>query len=198
VATTTSRSPSKGLALSEPRRRAKRGGKRVEGFTLYEVIIVLVVLMVVGGVVAPSFTGFLPSIRVQKAGDGLMATIEKARVDAALTSRRFRIVFTKEPAAYRLEYEPDPMSEPGTFRRLPGDWGAKNDLPEGVTFSLLEGAEAVTDSKESGEEALEFSPDGSSTALTIMLAHENGRNVTIQVDPATGRARVVEPEEDDK
>ena len=153
--------------------------------------------MVVGGLVAPSFSGFLPSIRVQKAGDGLIATIEKARVDAALTSRRFRIVFVKEPASYRLEYEPDPSGEPGTFRRLPGDWGAKNDLPEGVTFSQLEGAEAVTDSDGSGE-ALEFSPDGSASSLTITLAHENGRNVTIQVDPATGRARVVEPEEESK
>jgi hypothetical protein len=32
--------------------------------------------------------------------------------------------------------------------------------------------------------------------VTILLAHENGTTVTIQVDPANGRARVVEPEEE--
>ena len=159
---------------------------------MYEVIIVLIVILVASAVVVPSLTGFLPSVRVRKAGDELLATFAKARADAVLTSRRFRVVFTKEPASYRLEFEPDPMNEPATFRALSGDWGAKAELPEGVTFSTLEGLAAETGTS---EDCLEFSPDGSAPAATIVLSHENGDTVKIEVDPSDGRARVVEPEE---
>jgi prepilin-type N-terminal cleavage/methylation domain-containing protein len=162
------------------------------GFTLYEVIIVLIVLLVVSGIVVPSFSGLLPSVRVRRAGDELLSTIAKARDDSVLTSRRFRIVFTREPASYRLEYEPDPMNEPATFRAPPGDWGAPVELPPGVTFSSLDGA--VTD-PENSDDVLEFLPDGTAAAMTIVLAHENGDQVVIGVDPADGRARVVEEEE---
>jgi prepilin-type N-terminal cleavage/methylation domain-containing protein len=176
--------------------RADRPSPREAGFTLYEIIIVLVVLLVVAGLVAPSFAGFLPSFRIRKAGEDLIAAVEKARVDAVLTSRRFRLVFSKEPAAYRLEYEPDPMNEPATFRRLPGEWGAKNELPDGVAFSSLDGAAEVPEALAGVfEECLEFSPDGSASAMTIVLALENGETVTIEVNPADGRARVVEPAE---
>jgi hypothetical protein len=140
----------------------------------------------------PSFSGLLPSVRVRRAGDELLSTIAKARDDSVLTSRRFRIVFTREPASYRLEYEPDPMNAPATFRAPPGDWGAPIELPPGVTFASLDGA--GTD-PESSADVLEFLPDGTAAALTIVLAHENGDQVVIGVDPADGRARVVEEEE---
>lgn len=166
--------------------------KQEQGFTLYEIVIVLIVLLVVSAVVVPSFTGFLPSVKVRKSGDELMALFSKARTDAVLTSRRFRVVFTKEPPAYRLEYEPDPMNEPSTFRRLSGDWGAKTEFPDGVSLSTLEGAEG---SEVPGEEYLEFQPDGSSPAARIVLAHESGDTLTLEIDPADGRARVVEEEE---
>lgn len=160
---------------------------------MYEIIIVLIVILVASAVVVPSFTGFLPSVRVRKAGDEILATLGKARTDAVLTSRRFRVVFTKDPAAYRLEYEPDPMNEPATFRALSGDWGAKTELPEGVTVSTISGAE--TDG-ETAEDYIEFSPDGTAPAITLVLAHEGGDQVTLEIDPSDGRARVVEPEEE--
>jgi Tfp pilus assembly protein FimT len=166
--------------------------KRRGGFTLYEIVIVLIVIIAVSSIVVPSVAGFLPSIRVRKAGDELIATFSKARTDAVLTSRRFRIVFTKEPPAYRLEYEPDPMNEPATFRRFSGDWGTKAPLPEGVIFAALEGAE--TDASTS-EEFLEFSPDGTAPQAKVVLSHESGDQVTIEIDPSDGRARVVEPDE---
>ncbi|HTF56528.1 MAG TPA: prepilin-type N-terminal cleavage/methylation domain-containing protein [Planctomycetota bacterium] len=163
------------------------------GFTLYEVVVVLIVFLVVSAVLVPSFTGFLPSVRVRKAGSGLLATLGKARFDAALTARRLRVIFAKgELPSYRIVYEPDPMNEPATFRALPGEWGTKTELPEGVSFESIEGSE--TDPQTS-EEFLEFSADGSAPAATIVLAHENGEKVTLEVDPADGRTRVVEPEE---
>ena len=175
------------MTTSSNHDRARRGG-----FTLYEVIIVLMVLLLVSAVVVPSFSGFLPGVRVRKAGDELMAAFSKARADSVLTARRFRVVFTKDPAAYRIEFEPDPMNEPATFRRLSGEWGAANELPVGVTFTTLEG---TVPESETAEDCLEFSTDGTAPAATIVIGHENGDEVRIEIDPADGRARIVEAEE---
>ena len=161
------------------------------GFTLYEIALVLVVIVLISSIVVPSVTGFLPSVRVRKSGDELIAAFSKAHADAVLTSRRFRVVFTKEPPAYRLEFEPDPMNEPATFRRLPGDWGAKTAFPDGVKVAI-EGAEV---DETTSEDYLEFSPDGTAPEAKIVISHESGDVVTLEIDPADGRARVVEPEE---
>ena len=175
-------------------RHPESGIRNLEsGFTLYEVLIVMVVLVLVGGIVAPSFGNFVPSVRVRKAGDELLATFSKARSDAALTSRRIRIVFTKtDPPTYRMTYEPDPMNDPATFRAMPGDWGSPVELPEGISVESLEGAE--TDGTTS-EDYLEFSPDGTATAARITLSHERGERVTIVIEAADGRAAVEVPEE---
>ncbi|HEY3226491.1 MAG TPA: hypothetical protein VGK61_05820 [Planctomycetota bacterium] len=183
------------LQTSDFSGKPEAGRRRLEaGFTLYEIVVVLIVFLVVSAVLVPAFTGFLPSVRVRKAGDGLLATFGKARFDAALTARRLRVVFAKgEAPSYRIMYEPDPMNEPSTFRAFPGEWGTKTELPDGVSFESIDGSE--TDPQTS-EEYLEFSPDGTAPAATIVLAHENGEKVTLEVDPADGRARVVEPEEE--
>jgi Tfp pilus assembly protein FimT len=153
----------------------------------------MIVLVLVGGIVAPAFSNFLPSVRVRKAGDELLSALAKARSDAALTSRRIRIVFAKtDPPSYRMTYEPDPMNDPATFRAMPGEWGAPIELPEGVQVESIEGA--GTDDATS-EEYLEFSPDGTATGARITLSHEGGDQVTILVESADGRAAVEVPEE---
>src|SRR3972149_7029108 len=117
----TSRNRSAGPALSEPQFKRRRVG----GFTLYEVIVVLVVLVVLAGIVAPSFGRVLPSVKVSKSADEFLATAEKARTDAALTGRRHRLRIEKEAVppeerpGYWFEYEPDPLGNPALFCRLP-------------------------------------------------------------------------------
>ena len=98
--------------------------------------------------------------------------------------------YLRERGIYRLEFEPDPMNEPATFRRLPGDWGAKTEFPEGVEVAV-EGAEV---DESTSEDYLEFSPDGTAPGARVVLSHESGDVVTLEVDPADGRTRVVEEE----
>ena len=84
------------------------------------------------------------------------------------------------------------MNEPATFRRLSGEWGANTELPEGV-MCALEGAATID---ETAEEYFEFSPDGSGPEAVILLSHDSGDQVRIEINPADGRARVVEDEEE--
>ena len=157
------------------------------GFTLVEVIVVMVMVIFIAGVVAPSVAGVLPSVRLSRAGEELLASLGKARTDAVLTGRRqrvyFRTVATPEAAVgHYLAYEPDPLSEPGTFVRIQ-KW--ESELAEGLRFDSIKGA---AEDAEKNERYLEFDADGACPAATIVLARESGERVTIEIEAATGLA----------
>jgi prepilin-type N-terminal cleavage/methylation domain-containing protein len=173
---------------------SKAPGHRRRGFTLYEVIIVMILLVIMAGIVAPSFSGFFPGVKVRSASDTIIASTGKARADAVLTMRGFRIVFveaTEQAAAHHyLAYEADPLREPGVFHRLGGAWGAPEELPDDVTFESLEGAQEDSTTK---EKYFEFRPDGTATEGSIVLAHAKGDRLTLKIAGTTGRVAVEEP-----
>ncbi|MBI2933082.1 MAG: GspH/FimT family pseudopilin [Planctomycetes bacterium] len=163
--------------------RSRRGG-----LTLTELLVVMVVIAVVAGLVAPSFTGFFPGLKVQKAADELVAVLSKARTDAALTQHRYRLcVQVSDPPAYWLAYERDPLGEPGVFQRVAGAWGEPQALPEDVTLEALEGALEDVDA---GPRYYEFRPDGTATAGAFTVAHPKAEGVTIRIDGATARVEM--------
>jgi prepilin-type N-terminal cleavage/methylation domain-containing protein len=170
--------------------------ERRNGFTLIELILAILVIALIGGLVAPLFSNSLPSLRVRKSGDELLAAARKAHTDAVLTSRRHRLVMrapTEDaPARWWLAFETRPLEEPGVFRRLPGGWSEEFALPETVRFASTEGAR--TDA-ETGDAYVEFNPDGTATEATIVVENDRGDRVTLQVAGATGRAVIPAEEE---
>lgn len=154
----------------------------------------MVLILVMAGVVGPSFSTFLPAYRVQKAADVLVATAGKAHADSVLTLRRYRLYFVTSPeeegqSPYTyLAYEEDPLREPGIFRKLVGVWGEPEALPQDVTFETLDGAQ----DGENKEKYYDFNPDGTATEATITVAHPKGDRVTIKIDPTTARISIEE------
>ncbi len=155
-------------------------------------------IIVMAAVVAPSFSGFFPGLKVQKAGETFMATCVKARTDAVLTLRRHRIMVVSSPADgsetpyYYLAFEADPLREPGSFRKLSGAWGQPEELPTDVALEALEGALDDTTSK---EKYFEFKPDGTATEAAVTFAHPKGDRVTVKVAGTTGRVTLEEATE---
>lgn len=176
-----------GLAL---RSQAPRG---VGGFTLLELILVMIVIFTLATVVAPRFSDFFPSFQVRKNSEHLLAWARKARADAATTGRRQRLILDTQLRKYWIEFEPRPIKEPGTFRPLGGSW-TEEQLPEAVVFETISGAE--TDPTRSSFRYIEFRPDGTSTEATIILSNGNGDKSTLRVEGATSRVFIeAAPEE---
>ncbi|MBI4566007.1 MAG: GspH/FimT family pseudopilin [Planctomycetes bacterium] len=203
MTTSASRNPTRGRPPSLRLKSRSYGGsaeasaKAEAGFTLTEVVVVMLALVVIAGVIAPRFSDFVPSLRTSKAAQELMAILNKARTEAALTGRRFRVSLRQGDSealrpSYYLAYEPDPLNEPAWFRPMPGDWGRPVSLPEGVAFESLDGA--AEDPERSGEFYVEFAADGTATEATIVLANERGRRVTLKVEGTNGRVRLEDEE----
>ncbi len=173
------------------RRTGVRRGNRA-GFTLVELILVMIVIFTLATVVAPRFSDFFPSLQVRKSTEQLFAWARKARADAALTGVRQRLVLDAAKRMYWIEYEARPIKDPGRFTILSGAWGQET-LPEEVAFETIDGAE--NGSSNNGTRYLEFRPDGTSTDATIILSNENGDRHTLRIEGVTSKIYIQAPEQ---
>jgi len=161
--------------------RTRRGG-----FTLLELVLVMIVLFIMAGVVVPRLSDFFPAFQVRKTADRILAWARKARSEAALTGARHRLVFDTEGRRYWIEYEARPLKEPFVFQPLGGSWGGET-YPEDVVLESLEGLE-----EDQGYRVLMFRPDGTSEDVTIVVANDRGDRKTLKVTGATSQV-VIEP-----
>jgi prepilin-type N-terminal cleavage/methylation domain-containing protein len=164
--------------------------RRNPGFTLVELILVMVVIFTLATVVAPRFSDFFPSLQVRKSTEHLMAWARKARADAAITGTRQRLYLDAAKRKFWIEHEPRPIKEPGKFVALSGAW-MEEVLPEGVEIESVEKAE--TDSGSSGVRYIEFRPDGTCSDATVVLSNDNGDRQTLTIEGATSKI-IIEPQ----
>jgi prepilin-type N-terminal cleavage/methylation domain-containing protein len=161
---------------------------RRRGFTLIELILVMIVIFTLATIVAPRFSDFFPSYQVRKSTEHLLAWARKARADAAVTGIRQHLVLDEKSRKFWIEYEARPIKEPGKFVLLSGAWGEER-LPEAVAFESIEGAESAPSGN--GIKYLEFRPDGTSSEATIILANEHGDRHTIKIEKATSKITIL-------
>ncbi|HLY09045.1 MAG TPA: prepilin-type N-terminal cleavage/methylation domain-containing protein [Planctomycetota bacterium] len=158
--------------------------RRRDGFTLIELILVMIVIFTVATVVAPRLTDFFPSFQVRKTSQRLFAWARKARADAATTGLRHRLLLDPQAQKYWIEYEARPFKEPGKFVPLGGSWGEEL-FPDRVKYESIEGAE--TDTTRSSCRYVEFRPDGTSSEATIRIGDDRNDQSVLRVEGASSK-----------
>jgi Tfp pilus assembly protein FimT len=161
--------------------------KRRGGFTLIELILVMIVVFTVATVVAPRLSDFYPSFRVRKSGEHLFAWARKARADAGMTGLRQRLVIDPNSRKYWIEFEARPFKEPGKFIPLGGSWG-EEQLPDGVRFESMEGTQM--DSSRGGCRYVEFRPDGTAADTTLRIVNDRDDRQAIRIEGASSRISI--------
>lgn len=150
---------------------------KADGFTLFEIIIVLVILGAAAAIVVPSFVGGLGGIQLETVTRDLITCMKKARSDAVAQQKTFRILLKTNPngaARYSLADE---------FQKPIKDF----DLPKGITF-----VERQID-REINEEGqvVSFYSNGRSSGGSIVVKNSKGRKIRVEVDPITGFGKMV-------
>ena len=169
--------------------------RRQGGFSLVELILVMVVLFTLATVVAPRFSDSFPSLQVRTSTDHLFAWARKARADAALTGTRQRLMLDTANRKYWIEYEARPIRDPGRFVVLGGAWEAE-PLPEAVSFASVDGAE--TDPSTGSLRYIEFRPDGTATKATITISNDSGDKQTLKIEGETSKITIQQASEKDE
>jgi len=142
-----------------------------DGFTLLELIIVLVLLGAAAAVVVPSFTGGILGLQLETSSRDLITRMRQARVDAVSQQAVFRVVLSGEDSKYSKYMLVD---EYGRELR-------SYELPKGISLTA----------KDQLPLTISFYPNGRSSGGSFGLKREGGRELTIRVDPITGFGKVL-------
>ena len=148
------------------------------GYTLIELMVVLVIIMVFASVAAPRLVEQVRSAAVRKAARDFVSLARLARSRAVVEVRAFVL-------------RVDGVERWMRVARRDGDRAAlvvaARDLPPDLEVHFVSGTGAARSSL-----AIAFKPDGSAEEATVIFSQPDGAREAVEVNPVTARAEVVE------
>jgi prepilin-type N-terminal cleavage/methylation domain-containing protein len=191
---------------------------REGAFTLLEILSVVAIFALLAGIAMPNFSG-VQARNVRNEAQEIVGAIELARQRAIVTGVPHRLFIDLDGAAYWIESlssedgedgeeiaEPalDPSDPYGlaqsgaldlsaprdaerSYRPLAGLAGRTSILDPSIEF---EGVETTGGWIDRGETFIRFERDGSADATTILIAHESGPAVALEVLPLADTVRM--------
>ena len=181
--------------------------------TLFELLLVLVLLVVVSSLAAPLFKGSFSSLRLSRGTDQVLATWSQARTHAIEAGEIFQFRFQPEGSNYRVDpwrggldpaaqqreellVDPDKTKAELEF----ANWKFEDTLPEGISFSKAESASTDQlgerklsrldqDKSAAWSEPILFFPDGSTSEASLLLKNSKGLLRRATLRSLTGTAR---------
>ena len=184
--------------------RAGRCRARRPGRTLMELLVILVILGLAASLVMPRFAAASSQAALKAGTRDVITAIGYARNQAASEGRSYRIEIDPSSGELQtLRFDPEENSDEPYVPHV-GILGGTMTLPAGVSFARLavgedaggievRGRSVAADA--SGKVTIQFSPDGTVDRAIIVIANEDGEELTLSVDQFTGRARVLGSQE---
>ena len=163
----------------------KRQHGRDRGFTLLELILVMVILSTVLAMAGPSLKGFFTSRKTHDTASQILALTQYARSQAITQGIVYRLNFDTLENSYWLTSQRE-----GVFEELGIEFGRIFTLPKDVVM------EVEDLDKEDNEMFVKFTPQGTVTAGTIRLIDKSGRALEITSPTVTESFYIVESQQD--
>jgi general secretion pathway protein H len=147
------------------------------GFTLLELVLVLVIMSIALAVAAPSLRGWSKGARLRDAGDQFLAVARWARGQAVAESHVYRL--NVEPSTGRYWVTVQNGME---FGPTGSSFGQMFELPAGLDISMTDGSSQQLS-------VVDFYPTGRTQAASVRITSDDGFAVDIVCpSPAEGFA----------
>ena len=159
-----------------PRQRplATRHSPLATGFTLIELILVMVILTTILGMAGPSLRGFFSRHQIDDTAARIIALTQFAQSQAICEGRTYRLNFDESRKTYWLT-----VQDQGAYRDLYTEWGRVFMLAPDISMQLWDL------DREGLRHYVEFNALGRTTPCTIQLIGPKGRTRNVMCRSAT-------------
>jgi type II secretion system protein H len=157
---------------------------RIGGFTLLELIVVMLIMATVLALAGPSLRGFFGSRQLQDTAAHVLALTQYARSQAISEGIIYRLNFSTSQKTYWIT-----AWRRGTFRQLQTEMGRTYTVPKDLILEIDDLG------REGQDNFVEFLPDGTATAATIRLIERSGRTLEVACPTVTEFFHVIERED---
>ena len=155
---------------------ADRIRKCQNGFTLLEIILVVLIMGLAAAIAIPPFLRFLPGMRLKGASRQVMGDLMDARMEAVKQNNRFRILVLDEHRYKILDDDNNNGSE---------DTGTETSK----TIDIQENYNDVTFNYTGSPPAITFGPKGTATELNTITVQNSSGSKSVSVSVA-GRVKI--------
>jgi type II secretion system protein H len=161
---------------------------RQRGFTMIELVVVLLIITLSAALVTPSLSRFSKSIELKGAAQKVSVILRYYRSEAVHRGTVYQVLFNSETREVKVQsIEPEEATE----KENKGEktFTKSYILPEGVQIKEVE---APDPQFPSDFPAIEFYPNGGSNGGTILLDTQNRKGFKIKVNFLTGTVKIEE------
>jgi type II secretion system protein H len=174
-------------------------GARERGFTLIEVLVVLMLLALVFALVVPNLGALVPSARLTGSGNEIRRQLDWVRSEARIQAKRMVMEFDIDRARWRIVNPPEQQltrdQDASTLEERPEDW---IKLETDVVFAGIGDGKSGLEAR--GLYRLVFDAHGFTGDQVIVLALKSDPDTTwaMTVHGLSGRVEVHESEKGEK
>ncbi|MBI1371550.1 MAG: type II secretion system protein GspH [Phycisphaera sp.] len=155
--------------------------RRAAGFTLIELIVVMLIIATTLAIAAPSLRGFARGQALDQAARSIVTLTDYARDMAISEGRPYRLTLDAERNTYRLTAQ-----NGGVYETLGTDLGRTFEIPVSID------ARWVTPVEGDVEGTITFDPGGRGDTAEIVLVAPGGYGVSIRNDSPAERFHIVQ------
>jgi prepilin-type N-terminal cleavage/methylation domain-containing protein len=157
------------------------------GFSLIELLLVLVVLAMLGAVVIDNLSGSLEQTQAREQVTRLSTLLRALRAEAANTGRKFHLGFDSQSGKPQVSIEKDPLGQPGVYEPYQQWWVSLVD-PTETAARVVSCRRTGGDDLDESQMSLDESPDQQQAALETLCfspsgASDSARLVVYDQDP---------------
>lgn len=167
---------------------------RERGFTLAEVLMVVLIIGLIAGSGSGLYVGTFKKLRAQRAAYDLLLTAQYGRILAIEQNIRCTLVLDAANNGFWLtRLQQDPEGEEVGEQVVRDPYCKPVQLEGGITFEDIKIVAGILvqeeESESESQQNIVFSPDGSAQTAAIQIG--NGRiSYTVGISAATGRAKL--------
>lgn len=154
------------------------------GFTLIELMVVLVIIVIMSSIAVLSMQPALRDAKMRSACRMVASSLNYARSRAVATNNQIRVVFGQDQSVELQESEKDDSGNQ-QWDLVTTSAGGRYYLPESIEVSRVSKSDNVED-----ENWLEFSGMGQAEDARIEMTDDKDLKKYIDVDSITGRCRI--------